>query len=292
MATLNFPPNPEVGDEYTPPGSTKTYRWSGSAWLVLGATQAASDITASTLYLTSTTNVNATGLEPIATLIVDGGVYIEKDLYVAGYLYLNASPVLTTSSFDAQAADGIDIDIVVVTATNQLIFNNISTLETVTGRGNSTTNIVNFLNSTESTSTNTGGVVVIGGLGVGKRINSESIQIADTVFDSTKTTVNNTVQYLVDTYSLSDYRSAKYLVQIDEGTTSTARFQSVEIMLTASNTGTAFATEYGIITSNGSLGAFSKDVTVVGSEYMVNLYFTPIDSIAKTIKVLRTAMTV
>ena len=293
MSILNFPTNPEIGDEYTPPGSTKTYRWSGSAWLVVSATQAASDIIASTLYLTSTTNVNVDGLEPIATLIVDGGVYVEKDLYVAGFLYLNASPVLTTSSFDAQAADGIDIDIVVVTATNQLIFNNISTLETVTGRGNSTTNIVNFLNSTESTSTNTGGVIVVGGLGVGKRINSESIQIADTVFDSTKTAINMGVGlYPVDSYSLSQYRSAKYFVQIDEGTTSTARFQAVEIMLTASNTATAFATEYGIITSNGSLGAFSKDVTVVGSEYMVNLYFTPNDTIEKTIKVLRTAMTV
>ena len=293
MSTLNFPTNPEIGDTYTPPGSTKTYRWSGSAWLVLGATQTASDIVASTLHLTSTTNANIEGPVPIATLVVDGGAYIEKDLHVAGFLFLNASPVLTTSSFNAQASEGIDIDIVVTSGTNQLVFNNVSTLQSVTGRGNTTTNIVSFLNPTESTSTDSRGVIVIGGLGVGKRINSESIQIADTVFDSTKTAINMGVGlYPVDSYSLSQYRSAKYFVQIDEGTTSTARFQAVEIMLTASNTATAFATEYGIITSNGSLGSFSKDVTNVGGEWMVNLYFTPNDTIEKTIKVLRTAMTV
>lgn len=291
MALLNFPPNPSIGDTYTPNGSTKVYRWSGSAWLVVAASNTASDFTAKTLHLTTTTNANV--YEPDqGALVVDGGVRIKKDLVVDGFLYLNQSPVLTTSSFDAQAAEGTDIDIVLVTGTNQLIFNDIATLQTVTGRGNSTTNIITFLNPTESTSTDTGGVVLLGGLGVAKRINSESIQIADTVFDSTKTTVNTTGQYLVDTYSLNDYRSSKYFIQIDEGTTSTARFQSLEIILLATNTGTARATEYGEITSDGALGSFSKDVTNVGGEWMVNLYFTPIDSIEKTIKVLRTAMTV
>jgi hypothetical protein len=291
MALLNFPQNPQVGDIYSPPNSTKTYRWNGSAWLVVTSSNTATDFTAKTLYLTTTTNSSI--YDPtLGALVVEGGVYIKRDLVINGFLYLNESPVITTSSFNAQAADGVDIDIVLVTGTNQLIFNNISTLQTVTGRGNSTTNIVRFLDPTESTSTDTGGVVVVGGLGVGKRINSESIQIADTVFDSTKTTVNTTGQYLVDTYSLNDYRSSKYFIQIDEGTTSTARFQSLEIMLLATNTGTAKATEYGMIASDGELGTFSKDVTNVGGEWMVNLYFTPNDSVEKTIKVLRTAMTV
>ena len=91
---------------------------------------------------------------------------------------------------------------------------------------------------------------------------------------------------------LSKYRSAKYLIQIDEGTTSTARSHAIEIMLTANNTGTAFATPYGEITSNGPLGVFSKDVTSSLGDTYVNLYFTPIDTVPKTVKVLRTAMTV
>lgn len=292
MSTLNFPENPQIGDIYTPNNGPRSYRWSGSAWLVVTSVSSVTNITASTLHLTSTTNVILGGPLPIATLVVDGGAYVDKDMYIGGFLYLNSSPVLTTSSFDAQAVDGVDIDIVVSTVTNQLYFNNISTLHSVTGRGATTTNVIYFTSPAESTSTNTGAVLISGGLGVGKRINSESIQILDAVFDSTRTTVNTIAQYLVDSYSLNNYRSSKYFIQIDEGTTSTARFQSLEMMLLATNTGTALATEYGVISSNGTLGAFSKDVTNIGGEWIVNLYFTPNDTIPKTIKVLRTAMTV
>jgi len=292
MAILNFPQNPNIGDTYAPIGSSKVYGWSGSAWLVINSSNTSTGIVANTLRLTSSTNVLPQD-PTVGTLIVDGGAYIQQDLVVGGFLYLNASPVITTASFSGQANEGVDIDIIVsMTNTGALIFNNISTLHSVTGRGNSTTNYISFLNDAESISTDSGAVTVLGGLGVGKRINSESLQIADTVFDSTKTTVDTVAQYLIDSYSLNNYRSSKYFIQIDEGTTSTARFQCMEIMLVASNTGTAFATEYGIISSNGTLGSFSKDVTNVGGDWVVNLYFTPNDTVPKTIKVLRTAMTV
>jgi hypothetical protein len=294
MATsiLNFPTNPQLGDLYTI--GTRTYRWTGSAWLVDSSTVAATTLTAFKVHTTSVENINTASIGDFGSLIVDGGASIAKDLYIGGSLYLAETIIITTASFANSPSDGSDIHIepINVGGLDLLQFNNISTLQSVTGRGNTTTNVVKFLNSTESTSTNTGAVLISGGLGVGKRINSESIQIADTVFDSTKTTVNSTGQYLVDSYSLNSYRSSKYFIQIDEGTTSTARFQSLEIMLLATNTGTAKATEYGLITSDGSLGSFSKDVTGVGDQWIVNLYFTPIDNIPKTIKVLRTAMTV
>lgn len=157
---------------------------------------------------------------------------------------------------------------------------------------------VNIGGVTTSTSPVTGAVTVSGGVGigenlnVGKRTSSESIQIVNTVFNSTATTVNAVSQYLIDSYSLNNYRSSKYFIQIDEGLASSARFQSMEIMVVATNTGTAKTTEYGLVTSEGELGSFSKDVTDVGGEWIVNLYFTPNDTIPKTIKVLRTAMTV
>ena len=292
MAILNFPSTPYEGELYTI--GTKTYRWTGSAWLVDSSIVAASTLTAFKIRATSVENINTASIGELGSLIVDGGASIAKDLYIGGSLYIAETLVITTASFNNSPSDGSDIDIVPINdgITDYLQFNNISTFQSVTGRGNSTTNVINFLNPTESTSTNTGAVLISGGLGVGKRITSESIQIADTVFDSTKTTVNTTAQYLVDSYSLSNYRSSKYLIQIDEGTTSTARFQSLEMMLLATNTGTAKATEYGIVTTDGSLGSFSKDVTGVGDQWIVNLYFTPIDNIPKTIKVLRTAMTV
>ena len=149
---------------------------------------------------------------------------------------------------------------------------------------------------TESISTNSGAVTILGGLGVGKRINSESLQIADTVFDSTITVIDQGImEYLIDSYSLNNYRTSKYLVQIDEGPFPEAQFQSMEFMLLATNTGTVFATEYAIISSlpnNGTLGVFSKEAVNEGDNFVVKLYFTPNDIVPKTIKVLRTAMTV
>ena len=288
MALLNFPTDPNPGDTWTI--GAKTYQWSGTAWLVLSSSLSATTSSVTTLLVTSTENINTASIGTTEALVVRGGASFARDIYVGGLIYANGSLLLTTASFNNTPSDGTDIQIIDLGG-GILEFNNVSTLHSVTSRGNSTTNVVKFLNATESTSTNSGALLITGGLGVGKRINSESIQIADTVFDSTKTTVNNTIQYTIDSYLLSQYRSAKYFVQIDEGTTSTARFHSTEIMLTASNTGSAFAVIYGTIATNGELGVFSKDVTsVMGSTY-VNLYFTPVDTIEKTVKVLRTAMT-
>ena len=289
MALLNFPTNPNPGDTWTI--GSKTYVWSGTAWLVQSSSLTATTSSVSTLLITSTANINTASIGSTEALIVNGGASIGRDLYVGGLIYANGSLLLTTASFNNTPSDGTDIQIVDLGG-GIIEFNNVSTLHSVTSRGNTTSNVIRFQNPTESTSTNSGSLLITGGLGVGKRINSESLQIADTVFDSTKTTVNNTIQYTIDSYLLDQYRSAKYLIQIDEGTTSTARFHSTEIMLTASNTGSAFAVIYGTIATNGELGAFSKDVTsVMGSTY-VNLYFTPVDTIEKTVKVLRTAMTV
>ena len=290
MALLNFPSDPYVGQIAVV--GTKTYRWSGSAWLVQSATLAATSATITNVRITSTENINTATIGFEGALIVNGGASIAKDLYVGGVLYTGGSLVLTTSSFNNTTEDGTDIDI--VQNGDVLTFNNISTLQTVTGRGNSTTNIVSFTNLTESTARNVGAVIISGGLGVSKRINSESIQIADTVFDSTKTTVNSTGEYDIDEYWLDEYRSAKYFVQIDEGsTTSTARCHAVEMTLTANNNAVPYlSAPIGQITSNGVLGTFNAYGSFVDTRGKIRLTFTPIDTIEKTIKVLRTAMTV
>jgi hypothetical protein len=281
---LNFPPNPNVGDLW--PVGSKVYRWSGFAWLVVSVAIDASHIIAETVAVTSSTNSTST---TSGALIVTGGVGIGGDLWVGGYFYAGGALVLTTASFNNSPSDGTDIDVVDIGG-GVLTFNNISTLETVTSRGSTTTHIISFTNTTNSTSTQTGAIVVSGGIGAAGRITSESLRIADTVFDSTMVTTNSPVQIAIDTFSLSQYRSAKYFVQIDEGTTSTAKVHAVEMILIANNTGTSRAVEYGIIAPWGELGAFSSDVTVVGDENIVTLYFTPIDSIDKTVKVLRTSM--
>jgi hypothetical protein len=60
---------------------------------------------------------------------------------------------------------------------------------------------------------------------------------------------------VVDSWSISSHRSAKYLVSINQGT----NFQTSEILVTHNNT-SAFISEYGVIETTGSLATFSASV--------------------------------
>jgi hypothetical protein len=287
--SLGFPTDPEIGDTYVI-GAT-TYVWNGDAWIVQSSGAVTiSTLTVETLIVTTTTNIN-TGLGYInGGLQVYGGAWIDKDLFVGGVLYSSGQQVLTSSSFAGAVLGGIDIDIVSSTSGTDavLTWNNVSTLQTVTGRGSSTNRVIYFTNTSESTSTNSGGIVISGGVGVAKRVTCESLKISDTVFDSTQTLVNTTATTAIDTYSITQFRSAKYLIQIDEGIGTNADFELREILLVADNNGRVWATEYGVVTSNGDLGTFAAEIS--GSD--VVLYFTAFAATTKTIKVLRTGMAV
>jgi len=222
-------------------------------------------------------------------LIVAGGASIGKNLWVGENLYVNQQVVLTTSSFNVDLSEGTDIDIV-ETGPGIVTIYNVSTLESVTGRGSTSSQIINLTNTTQSTSTTTGALVIKGGLGVGKRINCESIRISDTIFDSNEVRINNMATAVIDSYSAAEFRAAKYLVQIDSGTGPSADFQVIEILLLTDNNGTVYTTEYGLVTTlplNAELGTFSADIQL---DNMVRLYFTPNASTDKVIYVLRTGM--
>lgn len=239
------------------------------------------------------TNLTTATSTTTGALVVSGGASIGGDLWLGGTLYSQGVPVITTSSLIESISAGPDISI---TATQGLLpgsidvrISNTSTLETVTGRGNTTDHQVFFQNTTESTSSSTGAVVISGGLGVAKRINSESLQIADTIMDSGMVLVNTTGTVVVDSYPVSQYRSAKYLIQITDGSGAGAEFETIEILLLVDNNQTVYATEYAVLTSNGELGEFAADVEV---DNIVRLYFTAYQASSKTIKIFRTGMTV
>lgn len=287
---LNFPTNPTIGDQWTV--GSKVYQWSGEAWLVVS--QASS---AATLIVTSSTNATSTNT---GALQVVGGAGIGGDLWIGGTLYSNNAPVLTTSTLNASIFGGTDINITTINtgSVTYLRFDNTSTLQSVTGRGFTTTNKINVTNITESTNTTTGAVTIAGGLGVGKRVNCESLRIADSIFDSSLITVNNTASTLIDSFLSTEFRSAKYFIQISSGggplhTASTATFQAVELILITDNVGTVYATEYGLVStggvgSSGNLGAFTADLSIIDNT--ARLYFTASTATNKTIKVLRTSM--
>lgn len=287
---LNFPPNPNIGQSYTV--GSKTYTWSGTAWLVTAVSQTFTSVT-----ITTSTNATSTNT---GALQVYGGVGIGGDLWIGGTLYANSQPVITTGTLGASVFGGNDITITNTgtSSTSFLRFDNTSTLQTVTNRGYTTTNRISVTNSTESTNTTTGAVVVAGGLGVGKRVNCESLRIADSIFDSSLITVATTASTLIDSFLSTDFRSAKYFIQISSGggplhQASTATFQAVELILITDNVGTVYATEYGLVSTGGVsggavLGSFTADLSIIDNT--ARLYFTPNAATNKTIKVLRTSM--
>lgn len=246
--------------------------------------------TTNALHVANTTSATNT---ISGALVVSGGGAIGGDLWLGGVLYSRGVPVITTSSLIESITAGPDILVTAtqgfITGSTAIIISNTSTLQTVTTRGNTTNNQIFFTNTTQSTSSSTGAVVISGGLGVAKRINSESLQIADTIMDSGMVLVNTTDTIVVDSYPVTQYRSAKYLIQITEGTGATASFETIEILLLVDNNQTVYATEYAVLTSNGDLGEFAADVQ---NDDVVRLYFTAFEASSKTLKIFRTGMTV
>lgn len=140
--------------------------------------------------------------------------------------------------------------------------------------------------NTQSTSTVTGALIVGGGAGfqgdvwISGRLHSESVRIAETIFDSTKSTTTDSASVVIDSYDINEYRGAKYLIQIDENTGT--NYQISEMLLLVAGA-TPYKTEYAPVSSNGDLGTFQP--MVVGSSMI--LYLHPSTSSFLTINVLR-----
>jgi hypothetical protein len=240
--------------------------------------------TTNRVLILNTTSANGTGT---GALIVYGGISASGDLYLGGSLYVGGVPLFTTSTLISSLNSGTDISLT-YSGSGTITISDTATLQTITNRGSTTTNSVNFSNTTNSTSTTSGAVVIAGGLGVGGNIYSAGLQITDAVITSSQTTVNTTATTAVDRYPLSSYRSAKYVIQIDDGVGASANFQVIELLLLVDNVNNVYATEYAVLTSAaGELGDFAA-----GSDGTnVTLYFTPYNPTSKILKVLRTAMT-
>jgi hypothetical protein len=233
------------------------------------------------LFATTNSTSSTTG-----ALQVRGGVGISNDVYVGGVIKQQGNSILTTASLASFVLPGVDISITANTSTGVITINNTATLQSLTSRGAITTEALYIANTTTSVSTITGALVVTGGVGIGGRLNAESVKIADTVFDSTLVSINTTETVVVDSYSMLEFRAAKYLIQIDDDTGPGAKFQVIEILLLVDNVGTVYATEYGVLTTSGELGSFAADV----QSNIVRLYFTPYVASNKVISVMRTGM--
>lgn len=93
---------------------------------------------------------------------------------------------------------------------------------------------------------------------------------------------NTNADQVADTFSAASYRTAKYLIQMSDGTD----FHATEVLLIHDGT-TVYMTEYGTIFSNASMGTVDADI----SSGLVRLLVTP-TNINTTVKTQRISVTV
>lgn len=153
------------------------------------------------------------------------------------------------------------------------------------------------LSTANSTSSDTGSIVAYGGIGLEKDLTVKgkiTVGIVETgtevtVFSSnnvkyssfTSPTTSTTSSVVIDSFSDSDLRTVKYLVQIVDDN----KIHISELLLTHVN-GTLFINEYAIVNNQGSLGSFDASI----NSNLVSLFFNPSTATNMTIKLVKTGI--
>jgi hypothetical protein len=113
-------------------------------------------------------------------------------------------------------------------------------------------------------------------------INTNTVVLGSSALQTSVTQINTTNPTSIDSFDSTLYRSAKSLVQIEDGST----FYIVEVVMLVDNSGNVYISQYGIIATGSPLGDFSA--SLVGN--LVVLYFTAYDISDKRINVVQTAI--
>lgn len=253
-------------------------------------------LSAPEIAVTNTTSATST---TTGALRVEGGVGIRGDLYVGGRIFLGGVGLDTISGttgtfFDVVSTGTITANNVVaaiVTATSYLhassSTNNIASYGRNLSRNNEAFGVSGAVHTLGNVAV--GGVLYAGmndnGDIAGQNPRNKTINgvfvannmLAGGTYDNITTTSTQTI----DSFSTSTYTSAKYMVQV----TDAGRVHSQEIML-IHNGINVYMTQYGIITTDGQLGAFSSIIT--GSNVL--LYFTPSTATNMIINVVRNSI--
>lgn len=111
-----------------------------------------------------------------------------------------------------------------------------------------------------------------------------AVGIVDSQIASGNTTLSTVSQTVIDTFSASTYRSAKYLVQI---TDNVSNYYHVTELMFIWNASSVQKIEYAVVTTAGELGTFDADI----NSGNVRLLLTATDSNSRTVKYQRTLIT-
>ena len=251
------------------------------------------------LFVTTTATV-------AGTLIRNGAVS------AAGWGTTGVGLVLSTSTYTDNSLSGVQAFAAVhamgrptIAATNTPTYTNAATLyidnAPLAGTNATITNPwslyvangnVRIATTTVSNSSSAGALVVSGGVGVGGNLNvggagsfaATGVAIGNTLISSyTSSVITTNASQNLDTFSTSTYRTARYTIQVVDGT----KVHITEMTVFHDNT-VVYKNEYGISSNTGELGTF--DATIAAGT--ITLTFVPnYTPTAMTIKANRTAIT-
>jgi len=159
---------------------------------------------------------------------------------------------------------------------------------------------ISVTNSTASTGTTTGALTVAGGVGVSGNIYAAGTITVDKVISNTTVSGNafilngnvtafgTTGSKILDSWSITVYRTAHYLVQITDNTNT--QYHIVQITVMHDGT-TVYKTEYNLmyssnITDPNGLGTFDASIAAG----VLSLTFSPTAATNKTVKLIRTGI--
>ena len=127
-------------------------------------------------------------------------------------------------------------------------------------------------------SINTSGIITATSF-VSDDITSTSLVLPEGLVSSGVTTTTTTSESSIDSFSASSYRSAKYQVQITQGSS----YHTTEVSIVHDGSD-SYGTEYGTVRTGISLASFNTDI----SGGNVRLLATPASSSSTTFKLIRT----
>jgi hypothetical protein len=258
-----------------------------------------------TLGLLTATITTVTALTVIGNETVGGTLNVTGRTTLADAVITTVTATNLVVTGTASLPSSVNLSSLTVTnltvTNNQTVGGNLRVTGIFTASGTSNyIGVATFSNVTDSNAVNVGSIVTAGGVGIAKNltvgtgvtVGSVTTQtVVTALFSNNSLYSSYTSQFIVtnalinlDTFSASAYRSAKYIVQIVDGT----KVQIEEIMLFHDGTN-VYMTEYASMNNTGNLGDFDA-VLNAGT---VTLNFTANYSpTSMVIKVVRTAITI
>lgn len=165
-----------------------------------------------------------------------------------------------------------------------------------------TANSIVVTTSTNSTSTNSGAIIVAGGIGVNACVYVGADVLVDGgLYVGSSYSVSYTAPAILagspvklDSFDATVYRTAKYLVQIVDSGYTPNRIHCAELLISHDNNAEytqGYLVQYGLVTNTGELGGW--DVTYNTLTSILSLVFSPYETSPDIlVRVSRTALEV